>query len=150
MNVNRGYFGIGVFKSKSHINIGTLWRSANIFGADFIFTVGQRYSKQHSDTYKTPRHVPLFFFKDIDDLIDHLPDSCPLVGVEMDDRAKNLWTYRHKERACYILGAEDHGLNEDVLNRCHYLIKLPGERSLNVATAGSIVMYHRYEQCREK
>lgn len=38
--MKRGYFGIGVYHSKNADNIGTLWRSAAIFGADFIFTNG--------------------------------------------------------------------------------------------------------------
>ena len=55
--MKRGYFGIGVFHGKNEQNIGTLWRSANIMGADFIFTIGKRYSRQCTDTMKTPRHM---------------------------------------------------------------------------------------------
>ena len=32
----RGYFGIGIFHGKTETNIGTLWRSAAILGADNI------------------------------------------------------------------------------------------------------------------
>lgn len=38
----RGYFGIGIFHGKSSENLGTLWRSAAILGADFIFTIGKQ------------------------------------------------------------------------------------------------------------
>lgn len=45
----------------------------------------------------------------------------------------------------YLLGAEDHGIPTRVLDRCHYTISIPTIRdwSMNVATAGAIVMYDR-------
>ena len=39
---NKGYFGIGIINPKSKTNVGSLWRSANILGASFIFTIGKR------------------------------------------------------------------------------------------------------------
>ena len=52
----RGYFAIGVYHPKNHLNIGTLWRTANILKAAFIFTVGARYKRfQCSDTLNTPQ-----------------------------------------------------------------------------------------------
>ena len=43
---NRGYFGIGIHHVKNEENIGMLWHSADILGADFIFTIGRRYNEQ--------------------------------------------------------------------------------------------------------
>ena len=36
----RGYFGIGIEGSSKPMNAGNLFRSANAFGASFVFTVG--------------------------------------------------------------------------------------------------------------
>lgn len=141
--MDRGFFGIGIYHPKNSINIGTLWRTANILGASFIFTVGARYRKQSSDTMQTPRHVPLTHYKDIDDLRAHLPDSCMLIGVELADEALDLKIFSHPERACYMLGAEDNGIPPAILSKCHKVLRLAGEKSMNVAVAGSIVMYHR-------
>lgn len=143
LNQGRGFFAIGIEHGKTLPNLGTLWRSANIFGAAFIFTVGARYKRQRSDTLKTPRHVPLFAFRDLDDLVEHLPDSCPLVGAELDSRATPIARYGHPERACYLLGAEDHGLTKAAGERCHQLVQLPGRFSLNVAVSGSLLMFDR-------
>lgn len=139
----RGFFAVGISNPKSSVNVGTLWRTANIFGASLIFSVGRRYHPQAADTMKTPRHVPLIHFADLDDLINHLPESCPLIGVELDPRARMLANFTHPARAAYLLGAEDNGLSEATMSKCHDLIKLPGEHSLNVAVAGSIVIYDR-------
>jgi tRNA(Leu) C34 or U34 (ribose-2'-O)-methylase TrmL len=98
-----------------------------------------------SDTTKAWRHLPLFHFESMDDLHAHLPYGCPLVGIELDPRAVPLSGFKHPERACYVLGAEDHGLSLDALERCHAVIQLPGTYCLNVAVAGSIVLHHRLE-----
>lgn len=142
--MNRGYFGIGIYHVKSRVNIGTLWRSAHQLGAAFIFTVGKRYSQQSSDTCKAWRHVPLYHYSTIDDLITALPYSCSLIGIEMG--GVPLGGYSHPERATYLLGAEDHGLPAAIIERCHHLISIEAvnTESYNVAVAGSLVMYQRF------
>ena len=142
--MKRGYFGIGVVNVKFEVNIGTLYRSAYVYGADFIYTVGKRYRKQCSDTTKAFKHIPLFHFIDVGDLVEHLPYTCRLVGIELTDDAVLLDTFIHPERCCYLLGAEDSGLPAKVINRCHEIVKLPGRYCLNVSTAGSIVLYDRH------
>lgn len=137
----RGYFGIGIENTKTAMNIGTLLRSAFNFKAAFVFTVGKRYSRQSSDTLNTWKHLPLFNYETIEDL--HIPHSCQLVGVEIAESAENIITFKHPERAIYLLGAEDSGLTKAAIKRCHKLIQIPTNRCLNVAVAGSIIMYDR-------
>lgn len=139
----RGYFGVGIIHTKTPANVGTLWRSADLFGASFMFTVARRYQREAGDTMKSWKHIPLFNFDTLDDLWRHLPLECRVVGVELDERATPLHDYRHWERCVYLLGAEDHGLTPEAIRRCHDLVVLPGRRSMNVAVAGSIVMYDR-------
>ena len=144
---SRGFCAIGVMHSKTPQNIGTLLRSAHAFGAAFVFTVGQRYSPQCSDTTKAWRHVPLFAFTSVDDLRHHLPYSCPLIGVELDESATALPRFAHPETACYLLGAEDRGLTADERAACHRLVQIPGAAyCLNVAVAGSVILYDRLRQ----
>lgn len=142
--MTRGYFGIGIYHTKSALNVGGLWRSAHNFGADWIFTIGKRYRTQASDTTKATKHVPLYEFPDFEDFRTHTPRDCLIVGVEIDPRAVMLPEFTHPERAVYLLGAEDSGLPSEVLHRCHRLVQVPGAiRCLNVATTGSIVLYDR-------
>lgn len=141
----RGYFGIGAYHPKNSINIGTLWRSAYIYGAAFIFTVGRRYEKQASDTIKAYRHVPLFNFLTFDELREKIPFDCQVVCVELDAKAIPLHEFKHPERAIYLLGAEDHGIPQDFLRRYKTIrIESALEHSLNVSVAGTVVMYDRH------
>ncbi|MEN6462791.1 MAG: RNA methyltransferase [Syntrophomonas sp.] len=128
---------------KNELNYGTLFRTANIYGADFLFLIGKRFKRQSSDTLRSERHIPLFEYQNFDDFNNHRPWGCPLIGVEMCQNATPLSQFKHPQRACYLLGAEDNGLTREAIERCQYLIILPGEHSLNVSVAGSIVMYDR-------
>jgi tRNA G18 (ribose-2'-O)-methylase SpoU len=141
--MGRGYFEIGILRGKTVENVGTLWRSAFQLGAAGIFTVGQRYRAQASDTVRASRHVPLREFADFDAFLASMPNGAQLVGVEMGGRS--LPTFTHPDRAVYLLGSEDSGLSQAVMTRCHHVISLPALRteSYNVAVAGSLVMYDR-------
>jgi len=75
---------------------------------------------------------------------DHLPHDAQLVGLELDPRAEPVESFCHQERAVYLLGAEDHGLSKAAMQRCQHLVQLPGRASLNVAVAGSVVLYDRH------
>ena len=141
--MKRGYFGIGIYNGKMVENLGLLWRSATILGADFIFTVGRRYKAQCTDTTKAHRHIPLFHYADWEDFFAHVPYDCPVVAVELAEDAVPLEKYFHRERCIYLLGAEDSGLPGKVLERCVDTVRLIGSPCYNVAVAGSIVMYDR-------
>lgn len=138
-----GFYGIGLMHSVKEMNIGTLWRSAYILGASFIFTIGNRYRHQPGDVTRTWTKIPLYHYDDFDGFYSNLPHDTRLVGVEMEEGAVELNEYDHPRRAVYLLGNEQLGLAPGVVSRCHALVKLPGGFSLNVAVAGSMVMYDR-------
>ncbi len=140
----RGYFGIGIENTKTEMNVGTLWRSAQIFNASFIFTIGKRYKMQSSDTLKTTRHIPLYQYIDFDQFYETIPFDCRLIGVELDANAESVESFIHPQRAIYLLGAEDNGLSKKALTKCTSLVQLPGKYCFNVAVAGSIILFDRY------
>lgn len=141
----RGYFGIGIAAGKSPENVGGLWRSGHALGASFLFTVGARYPKRlPMDTTDAAKHVPLYAYEGAAHFLGAgVPADAELVGVEITPDARSLVTFEHPERALYVLGAEDRGLPLDILTRCRRVIAIPSTYCLNVATAGSIVMYDR-------
>ncbi len=140
--MKRGYYGIGIYQPKTTKNIGTLWRSAHNFGADFIFTIGQRYKKQASDTTKSERHIPLYEYETFNDFKNNLPKGCQMVFVEQATGSRNLKDIVHPERAVYILGAEDYGVPEEMMIG-HLKVHIETPMCLNVAVAGSITMFDR-------
>jgi len=153
---SRGYFGIGIYHAKYGVNVGTLWRSAWLMGASFIFTIGERFPEvayrnivhadhalgQQSDTPKTHKHIPYMRFEDIEDMRQTMP-LIDIVAVELDARSVPLFGFHHPKRCAYLLGAEDHGLPPSVLEECAAVVQLPGDYSMNVSACGTVVLYDR-------
>ena len=142
-NLEQGYFGIGLQNGKTPENLGVLWRSAQNMGASFIFTIGNRYAKQACDTHKAVGAMPYFHYNTFEEFYVMLPKGAMLVGIEMNPRSVPLETFEHPRRCVYLLGAEDHGLPKAAMEKSHHLVKFDTPKSINVAVAGSIVMYDR-------
>jgi tRNA G18 (ribose-2'-O)-methylase SpoU len=141
---DRGYWGIGIFHPKKEYNFGTALRNAYAFGASFVYTIGPRFSLQASDTARAWRHMPVYQYRNIEDLRAHLPYACALVGVELVEEAVSLVRFPHPEQACYLLGAEDYGLPPEAVPHCDHVVRIPGAAyCLNLASAATIVMYDR-------
>ena len=142
-NFSTNFFGIGIQNGKTPENLGVLWRSAQNLGANFIFTIGNRYAKQASDTHNAVNAMPYFHYDTFADFYKHLPKGARLVGVEMYQSSEPLESFEHPRRCVYLLGAEDHGLSKEAIDKSHFLVQFPSEMSLNVAVAGSIILYDR-------
>ena len=142
-NFTNEFFGIGIQNGKTPENLGVLWRSAQKLGASFIFTIGNRYAKQACDTHNAVKSMPYFHYDTFEEFLNNIPKGARLVGVELTEEAVPLETFKHPRRCVYLLGAEDHGLSNQAIEKSHFLIKFQSQLSLNVSVAGSIVMYDR-------
>ncbi len=147
----RGFFGIGFYKPKFEVNLGTLFRSAYIFGASFVFTIEGNYKRQNSDTLDVTKHLPLWNFQTFEAMEKSLPSNLQIIYVEQFIGAIPLEEYKHPERAIYILGNEDRGFSDDML-KGKVVISITSEKSfsLNVSVAGSIIMYDRVTKSLSK
>lgn len=140
----RGYFGIGVERPTNLMNVGSLYRTANAFGASFVFTLGASYARAEgrlADTSDSSEALPLYEFADAGALT--LPKGCSLVGVEITEAASELPSFRHPRCAAYVLGSERAGLDAALIARCDHVVRIPTRFSVNLAIAGAIVMYDR-------
>ncbi|NVJ98394.1 MAG: RNA methyltransferase [Alphaproteobacteria bacterium] len=145
----RGYFGIGIDGPSKEGNVGNLVRTAHSFGASFAFAVnptkishtGELVTADFADTSKSASQIPFYNYETAVDV--HVPQGCRLVGIELCDEAVDLPSFRHPTQAVYVLGGERTSLSEAMAARCDLMIKIPTKFSLNVATAGAIVMYDR-------
>lgn len=144
MEAMRGYFGIGVEGISKPLNLGNLLRSAHAFGASFAFVIAPAFDArgvQQSDTSKAVANLPFHVFPDVESLT--LPVGCQLVGLELVPDAIDLPSFRHPMRAAYVLGAERASLSPALIERCDYVVRIPGRFCINLGVAGAIAMYDR-------
>ena len=140
----RGYFGIGVESVSKIRNVGALMRTAHAFDASFVLTVTPAVSMsalKQTYTAETAKHVPFYVLEHLDDL--NLPRGCQMVGVELVEDAVELPSFRHPERAVYILGPEGGSLSAETLAKCDHLVKIPTKFCINVSVAGAVILYDR-------
>lgn len=140
----RGYFGLGVEGISKPMNVGSIYRTAHAFGADFVFAIAPVVNLRmlhKADTSETEKHVPLYEYATVEDL--KLPRGCQLVGVEFLDDAVDLPSFTHPERAAYVLGGERSGLSPELKERCDHIVKIPTRFCVNVGVAAAILMYDR-------
>ncbi|MDZ4738224.1 MAG: RNA methyltransferase [Rhodospirillaceae bacterium] len=140
----RGYFGIGVEGISKPANLGALMRTAHAFGASFVFTIGAAFDAKRTadaDTAASQQSVPLHVYPDLAHFM--LPEGCQLVGLELVDEAVALPSFRHPTRAAYVLGAERASLSPALIERCDFIVRIPGRFCVNLSVAGAIAMYDR-------
>lgn len=140
-----GFFAVGIAAGKTPANAGSLMRSAHAFGASYVFTAGARYPVDRTDTTRAWRHLPAYEWANEADVIAHMPKGAKLIGVECGEpyATRPLASFVHPEAAVYVLGSEDRGLSPELAAACDHLVEIPSALCLNVAVAGSILMYDR-------
>ena len=138
---NPGYVGIGIYNGKRTYNFGVLVRTARVFGADFVFSVGHR-NPSETSSVKAELSVPVFHFETIELFVASIPANARLVCVELAAGALDIRTYVHPSRAVYLMGPEDGALPSSIM-RQHDTVILPGAYPLNVAMAATVVLYDR-------
>lgn len=118
-------------------------------GASYVFTIGRRYKKEASSKGFEGK-VPVFHYDSFEAFRASVPKNQKLVLIETGGDV-SLPAYKHPKRAIYLLGAEDHGIPKDVLEAEYKdIVSIPGKACLNVAAAGTVVMYDRFAKLEGK
>ncbi len=148
---------------RSTFNVGSIFRSAEIFGINEIIISGytpypelkndpriphlsQKINRQISKTaLGTEKLVPFRYFPDTNDGIVYLKKSgYELVALEQNEQSIPLTEYFPKTKTAIIIGEEVSGIDNELLNQCSKIVEIPQigtKESLNVANAVAILLY---------
>jgi tRNA G18 (ribose-2'-O)-methylase SpoU len=140
----KGYFAVGAEGISKPMNLGALMRTANAFGASFVFSVNAEDKTKvayKADTSRTFKTVPYYQWDSIDEMV--FPKGLQMVGIELTDDAVELPEFRHPRMAAYVLGPERGSLSEEMVAKCDHVVKIPTKFCINVSLAGALVMYDR-------
>lgn len=133
-------------------NLGALARNAAAFGADALLLsprcADPFYRKAVRTSAGAVLSLPIVRAKDWPDELLALRDrGFSLTGAVLDDRAVSLASFNPPSKVAILFGSEGPGLDETTRRLCDSLVTIPMAPaptvdSLNVATAGAVVLYH--------
>lgn len=137
-------FAVAVVDVSKEHNVGSLVRTAHATAASELLLVGER--EWNVEAARTAElYTRVLHLADESALLDHLLEQhFNLVAIELAAGAVNLFEAEYPERPCFLLGAELGGVPQTLLDAAATVVQIPQwglVPSLNVAVAGSIVIY---------
>lgn len=141
---------------RSLYNVGAFFRTADAVKLDRLCLSGITGRPPHRELSKTALgaedHVR---WEGCDDVVAHLEalrrDGCEVAAVETCSRAVDLFDWCPRFPVAVFFGHEVDGLSAALLGRCDTRIRVPMrgiKHSLNVATAGGVVLYELLRKYR--
>ena len=135
---------------RSAFNVGSIFRTADAGGVAHLHLCGMTAHPPHKKLEKTALgafdYVPWTYYERNRVCIDALKEQgIPVIAVETVEGAPSLFDMTWSRPVAIVLGNEENGINSRVLARCDGAVQIPMagyKRSINVATAFGIVLYH--------
>jgi 23S rRNA (guanosine2251-2'-O)-methyltransferase len=137
-------------------NLGAIIRTAEGAGADGIIIPERRSAGVTGTVVKASagasEYLPIARVTNAGRALEELKSS-NIWTVGLDERGDKIYDQLDYKMDCaLVLGAEGHGLHEQIRKKCDFLVKIPmmGKvPSLNVSVAAAIVMYEIARQRRK-
>ena len=130
-------------------NVGSIFRSADGFGAEKIYLTGYTATPPRKDLHKTAlgseESVPWEYFEDPLEAVKRIKSKGhQLLLAEHTHQSKSIYSCEFKFPLCFIVGNEVNGVSERLssLADCHIEIPMNGiKQSLNVSVATGVIGY---------
>jgi 23S rRNA (guanosine2251-2'-O)-methyltransferase len=140
---------------RSLYNVGAFFRTADAVGLARLYLSGFTGAPPSRQITKTAlgaeQHVA---WERADPLVlieDRRREGWEIAAVETIDGATDLFEWPPRFPVLVIFGHEVDGLPEEIVHRCDSRVRIPmagTKRSLNVATAGGVVLYELFRKQR--
>ena len=128
-------------------NIGTLIRTALAFSIDQVILSNNCVDLYNDKLLRSMQganfHISCIY-DDLKTVISTLKkNNVKIIGSALEN-GQDIKQIKISEKMAFIVGNEGNGMNKDILEECDYVGYIPINtiESLNVAIAGSIMMYH--------
>ena len=146
---------------RSLYNVGSFFRTADAAGIERLLLTGITGHPPHRAIEKTAlgaeRTVAWEYHRDAASVVDTLRRQAhQIAAVETSLHAVDLYDWQPEFPVCLLFGHEVDGLRPELLERADVHVRIPmlgRKQSLNVATAGGVVLYEllrKYRRLRER
>ena len=130
-------------------NVGSIFRSADGFGAEKIYLSGYTAHPPREDLHKTALGaedaVPWEYFENPLEAAEVIKkQGIPLILIEQTKQSKSMYEIDWEFPLCFIVGNEVSGVSEELSNMANIHVELPMrgvKQSLNVSVAAGVVGY---------
>ena len=141
---------------RSMYNVGSFFRSMDAAGCEKLYLSGITARPPQRAITKTAlgaeETVPWEYTPDPAPCVEQLHAAgCEIAAIETSLHAIDLFDWQPRFPVCLLFGHEVDGLRPDLLARCDTHVRIPmlgRKHSLNVATAGGVVIYELLRKYR--
>lgn len=130
-------------------NVGSIFRTADGFGAEKIYLTGYTAYPPRDDLHKTAlgaeESVPWEYYEEpIIAAKTIKKNNIPLILVEQTHRSQSIYGIEFQFPVCFIIGNEVSGVSEELSSLADMHIEIPMrgiKQSLNVSVAAGVIGY---------
>jgi len=128
-----------------NLNLGSIIRTANFLGFKEVLYFGRR-KWDRRGAVGTYHYTEVTYFPDEQEFLNGISERhLNLVALENNvEYTTPVEEFVWPENPCILVGEENSGLPESILEECHATVEIFGRgsvRSLNVSTAAAIAMF---------
>jgi 23S rRNA (guanosine2251-2'-O)-methyltransferase len=142
---------------RSAYNVGSFFRTADAVRADNLLLCGITSSPPHSGVLKTALGAENTVRWEHHELSIAAAEAerargCELAVIETSTRSVDLFDWTPRFPVCLVFGNEKDGVSQPLVEICDTHVRIPMlgfKHSLNVATAGGVVLYELLRKYRE-
>ena len=142
---------------RSLYNVGAFFRTADAVGVSRLYIGGFTGSPPSKQIAKTAlgseQSVPWARVDPVVTIDDRRRAGWETAAIEIVDDAVDLFEWQPRFPVLVVFGHEVEGLPADIVGRCATRVRIPmvgSKRSLNVATAGGVVLYELFRKSRAR
>ena len=130
-------------------NVGSIFRTADGFGAEKLYLTGYTAHPPREDLYKTALGaedaVPWEYYENPTNAAEAIKNQgIELILIEQTRDSKSIYELKFQFPICFIVGNEVSGVSEELSNLADIHVELPVrgiKQSLNVSVAAGVVGY---------
>lgn len=143
---------------RSHLNVGSVFRTADAFMVEAIYLCGITGTPPHRDIHKTAlgatETVQWKHFASTDEaVLDLKRDGYTVIAIEQAEKAMMLNDFipADDKKYAFVFGNEVEGVSQQVIDVCDNVIEIPQfgtKHSLNIAVSAGVVIWDVFSKLK--
>jgi tRNA G18 (ribose-2'-O)-methylase SpoU len=144
LDLARHPFHVAIENWQHDLNIGSIVRSANAFGADTVHIIGRRRWNKRG-AMVTDRYQHVLHHPDVETFVAWAADAgLPVIAIDNVPGSVIIETFALPSSCVLLFGQEGPGLSPEALEAAHAIVEISqfgSTRSINASAAAAVAMH---------